>query len=408
MVKPRTKAMCILCKGSRLLCAQEYCPLLKRAEIVNTYRKKKLPKEIYGKSQTIFVGHRGYPFVFVGPMTPIQGEDEAAITAIKDLKAMYGLSLNQIIEIVSLVVRGKRSVNVKDINSKLVERFQEIAMSIKPIYVENVFLKEPKFGLKFSAITQPLGPSGILKKVEIAENPKIPQRVEKIVEDDIAASEAIAALYTSGFDVYYLSNLLASGALGSNKLRKLVPTRWSITAVDDILGKFLLKQIREFQPIDEFLVYENTYLDNHFEILLMPGKWEFEQFEAWAPKTFWTPHEEDFIILQEYEGFRGKKGYAEKEAGGYYASRLAVLEFLYKIRKQAKAIVFREVYEGYVIPVGVWEVRENVRNAFRKKPRIFSSLKEALADIASRLRISIDKYLRKSEILCQPRLYEFS
>jgi hypothetical protein len=59
------------------------------------------------------------------------------------------------------------------------------------------------------------------------------------------------------------------------------------------------------------------------------------------------------------------------------------------------------------MPVGIWEVRENVRHAFMNQPRKFSTLKEALSDINSRLMHPIEEYVEKSEILRQRRLIEF-
>ncbi|MFN3528143.1 MAG: hypothetical protein ACK4YO_03480, partial [Candidatus Altarchaeaceae archaeon] len=77
-------------------------------------------------------------------------------------------------------------------------------------------------------------------------------------------------------------------------------------------------------------------LFNHFEILLIPGNWEFEQFEAWAPDTLWTIGNESYAINLEAEYYKGRNDYAIKEGGGYYASRLAVLEYLKKIKRQAR------------------------------------------------------------------------
>ncbi len=54
-----------------------------------------------------------------------------------------------------------------------------------------------------------------------------------------------------------------------------------------------------------------------------------------------------------------------------------------------------------------WEVRENVRHAFTNKPRKFSTIKDALADIKTRLHIPMDEYLKKSAILRQRRLTDF-
>ena len=112
-------------------------------------------------------------------------------------------------------------------------------------------------------------------------------------------------------------------------------------------------------------------------------------------------------ILQEYEPFRGRTTYAESEGGGYYAARLAVTESLEQMRKQARAVVFREIYEGYVVPLGVWMVRENARNAMCQTPIKFNTMKEAMNYISSKLRLPIDNYVKISKILSQRRIDSF-
>jgi hypothetical protein len=77
------------------------------------------------------------------------------------------------------------------------------------------------------------------------------------------------------------------------------------------------------------------------------------------------------------------------------------------MRRQARVVVFREIHEGYVVPVGVWEVRENVRKAMENPPQKFATLKEALSDASTRLRIPMQEYLRRSEILRQRRLTDY-
>jgi hypothetical protein len=51
------------------------------------------------------------------------------------------------------------------------------------------------------------------------------------------------------------------------------------------------------------------------------------------------------------------------------------------------------------MPVGVWQVRENVRNAMRQKPYTFKSLDEALQFIAGRFQIPIRQWIMRSELL---------
>ncbi|MEM3609052.1 MAG: hypothetical protein QXV87_01730, partial [Candidatus Bathyarchaeia archaeon] len=78
---------------------------------------------------------------------------------------------------------------------------------------------------------------------------------------------------------------------------------------------------------------------------------------------------------------------------------LAVCEQLVKERRQATVIVLREAHPGYIMPVGVWQVRENVRNAVRQKPFIFKTLDEALKFVASRFQIPIQRWIMRSVLL---------
>ena len=103
----------------------------------------------------------------------------------------------------------------------------------------------------------------------------------------------------------------------------------------------------------------------------------------------------------------GRKKYAFSQSGGYYASRLGVVEGLNNMRKQARVVCFREIYEGYTVPMGVWVVRESVRNAMSQKPKKFNTLNEALIDINCRLRVSIREYMKKSMSFRQRKLGEF-
>jgi len=78
---------------------------------------------------------------------------------------------------------------------------------------------------------------------------------------------------------------------------------------------------------------------------------------------------------------------------------LAACELLERERRQATVIVMREAHPGYIMPVGVWQVRENVRNAMRQKPLKFNTLDEALARIASQFQIPLRRWIRNSELL---------
>ncbi len=399
-MRPDSK-VCIICKGSRLLCGKEFCPLIKKTEIYsNLYLKKKVKDYLFGPSPpNIFVGHFGYPNVRIGPMVGI--EDEKYSKNFDDPKSWFGKSFEEIVKYRSSLFRVMKKRNVNEID-KYVEKIQEVIFSISPIDIE-AKISKVNYRIFFDYDLQPMGPSSNLLDLKICGNPKIPKSVDEILEEKMKAEESLKFLYEKNFDVYYLTKIFSSGAMGIEK--RIVPTRWSITAVDDILGKINVEKIRKYEEISNFYVASGEYMDNHFEILFLPGKWEFENFEAWAPGTLWTMGISEPEIIEDYEPYYGKEDYSI-QGGGFYASRLGITEFLARMKKQARVIVFREIYSGYQVPLGVWVVRENVRNALKNLKK-FSSLKEALEEISSRLKNPLHLYLKKSKILTQKRINEY-
>ena len=180
--------------------------------------------------------------------------------------------------------------------------------------------------------------------MHVTDNSKIPKQVDRIVSDELKAVEAAHGLYELGLDVYKVTTILSSGALRLRGAQKMVPTRGSITATDDIIFKKLTPEIKENPTIDSYYVYESSYMDNPFLILLMPSLFEYENFETWFPGSVWNDSfDQRPRIVEEYEGFKGRKQYAADEGGGYYAARLAVAEALHKMRRQAGVVVFREI-----------------------------------------------------------------
>lgn len=363
--------------------------------------KKSFKKEFIGASPSIFIGYTGYPKVSIGPIASLEES-----TSLENPKEWYGQSYSKLIENRSLNMRSKYSENIYNL-SKITELIQQLAIASKPTDVELLFKDKPKYKISFSNITQPEGPIANLKKAKITENISIRRYVDKIISDELKANESAGLLYKKGEDVYKISTILSSGILGTEK-KRLVPTRWSITAVDDLIAKQLLEKVRDFPVINEYLVFSSKYLDNRFIILLMPGKWEYENFETWSPGSTWYPKEgKEPLILEEYEPFSGRTSYADKETGGYYAARLAVVERLFSMKRQARAVVFREIDSGYTVPMGVWVVRETARNAMNTSPKKFNILKEVFDYLRKELKISLESYLKNSKILRQKRLNDF-
>ena len=388
------KNICVLCKGSRMLCGRSRCPILINLNFHSKY--KLLDKtELNGSSPpSVFIGRIGYPNVYIGPMIP----PEVGDTSIIDTpERWFGKSIEEIVDFRVKLVRGMYRTNIKDRN-KMIELTREIALSKKPVDSEMILSKKPRRQIVMSDEVQPFGASAPLRDLSI-DNTYWDRKMEKCYYDtDLKAKEAICFLYKEKVPVSSIQKAFSVGAFGIEKNRKLVPTRWSITAIDDMLSKELMENVRRYPVINEYRVYESEFLDNRFEILMLPQAWSYESMETWYPGTLWNQNPESFVLYSDFESYKGRTTYA-RIGGCYYSARLAVLEALEKERRQATVIVMREAHPGYIMPVGVWHVRENVRNAMRNKPLKFNTLEEALLRIAERFEISIDFWIENSEIL---------
>jgi DNA repair protein NreA len=418
--------LCDSCRRQGRVWCPHNAALEIRARIAPT-----LKRDMFGPTPPhVFVGHNFYPNVYWGPLVSSEASSD-------DPRDMYGMSLEKIIESRAGLVRGMKKDSVKA-SSRMLSEAQSAVMSIKPVDVEARFSHDPVFSLELDDVSHPMGASAPIEKFKVTDNPSVPKKVDSLANDSTLANEAIVELLLSGFDVHYLSKLLTAGVLGKQENKKMVPTKWAITATDDMAAKHMMESVRDNREIECPLVYSNTYLDNHFEILMLPGSWEYEQFEAaltpeiearkrkreqarggGGEKQYasgikfehaaWEKWKTDGTVnfSEEHEPYGGRSDYAERQGGGYYAARFAVVEALYKMRRQARAIVFREIGTGYTVPVGVWEVRENVRHALENAPSKFATREEALAHVASQLAVPLPEYMKKSKVLLQRRLTEF-
>ncbi|MEM2145379.1 MAG: Nre family DNA repair protein [Candidatus Jordarchaeaceae archaeon] len=402
MVRPNfSKELCVICKGSRLLCGKPKCPILLKQYASIPIRRLTFSKELLGSSPpSFFVGHQNYPNILAGPMIPpITGEESVILDGAD--QRWFGKTIDEIVDYRMMLVRTSFRINVKKAyENRLLATGQEIAMAAKPVDAEAILEKEPKIRIEFDSHAQPMGPTAPVKKISLASEPYVPRKVDAVVSDtDLKAGNAVAELYLNGFSVNYINRLLSSGLLGISKGRKLVPTRWAITATDDISSKLLVEKIKDCPQLGEYLVFKESYLDNHFLILMIPGVWSFEQLEAWYPGSAWLALGYEPVIVQDHEFYTGRKSYASKVAGAYYAARLAVAEYLSRVKRQASIIVFREVHPGYILPLGVWVIRETVRNAVRKTPLNFTSLGEAIQYIKNNLQIPWKEWEKASQLL---------
>jgi hypothetical protein len=390
--------LCALCKGSRRLCGKDSCPVLAKYHAQSKVKHLTLSDSITGSSPPgVFIGRYGWPKVAIGPLVPPVFGD----TTIMDLPELWpGKSMDDIVNFRMQLVRGMHQVSVFNVENggRIVDDTRELAMGLTAADMEASFLQRPKARLTFDDEVQPFGPSAPLRKIEIG-NLKVDQRIDKAYSDtDLKAVDAVIGLYSNDIMVSRIQRAFSVGAFGIGKNRRFVPTRWSITAVDDILGKNLLKKTREAPLINDFEVYEVEALDNRWQILMMPCTWRYELIEAWYPRSVWNPFGQGIQIFSDYEFYKTRKTYA-KIGGCYYAARLAVNENLTARNRQAGVVIFREAHPGYIMPVGVWNVREHVRAAVKGQPRKFNTLNEALAHISTKMDIPMARWIHTSGIL---------
>ena len=200
-------------------------------------------------------------------------------------------------------------------------------------------------------------------------------------------------LYRAGVDVYRLQRALSLGALGRLRARRLVPTRWAITAVDDMLAGHLRERLRDKPWIDGVEVYTADYLGNRFTIILHPGPGSFEWIEVWHPRGLWTESSPEPLVWRVTETPRGE---VSEPDGGFSAARTAVLEALEARGRRADVIIVREITPSYYAPVGNWHIRETVRMALAGKPLRYDSLDGALNYALSRLQAGAERVKRSS------------
>jgi len=344
---------------------------------------------------SLFVGRYGYPKVRVGPMIPpLHGDTE-----ILDKTELWaGKSLLEIANYRLSLVRGVTSVNVHQTSGRYLENLQELAMSERPVDSEATFEKRPvadielEKEIRLNTEAAPFGLAAPLKSFK-ATSFSTDQRIESAYYDtDLRAADAMVELYRRGIETSRIQRALSIGMFGLKKSRKLVPTRWSISATDDIISRRLVRENESNKSVDHFEVTKYSHLDNYYSVILIPDDvWSFEMIEAWFTRAAQIATGSDF------EDARGLDHYPTI-AGAYFAARLAVSEHLSRRRRKAAAVVLREIHPEYLMPLGVWQIREGVREALKRPPSKFENFAGALSFACSGLSVSTLEILNSSRL----------
>jgi hypothetical protein len=335
---------------------------------------------------SVFVGSYNYPKVFVGPMVPpIHGNTELLDSPEK----WKGKSLEEIINFRLNLVRGIQKTSVEQTEGRYIENLQEVTMSSKPTDLDLIFRKNVSSNISIDSESAPFGPVGEIKSAKFSGTTSS-MPIEKVFYDkDMKADDAVLKLYNSGIEISKIQKCFSIGMLG--KKRKLVPTKWSITATDDIISKSIVDEILENNLIDTCKNFSYEHLGNIFSIILFPHRWVFEMIEAWYSNGI-------LGFGADNEDARGID-HSPNIAGAYFAAKLGVLEYLSKNKIQAGVLIFREIRPEYAIPVGVWQVREGIREAMKQKPKITNDFNQALEFAAKKTSVSKKEWINNGNMI---------
>ena len=335
---------------------------------------------------SVFVGSYDYPKVFVGPMVPPIHGDTSLLDSPEKWK---GKSLEDIVNFRLNLVRGIQKIPIEQTDGRYIENLQEVAMSSKPIDSDLVFQKATSPNVSLDGESAPCGPIGEIKSAKFSNTSSV-KSIEKIYYDkDLKAQDAVLNLYNSGIEISKIQKCFSIGMLGQK--RKLVPTKWSITATDDIICKSLTEDVLNYGLIDSHRIFSYEHLGNIFTIVLFPHRWVYEMIEAWYSNGV-------IGFGSDYEDARGID-HPPAIAGAYFAAKLGVLEYLNKMKIQAGVVILREIRPEYAIPVGVWQVREGIREAMNQKPIIADDFNHALLLASNKMSISKSEWLSHGNII---------
>jgi hypothetical protein len=362
---------------------------------------------------SVFVGQYGYPKVSIGPMVPpdIHGNTSSILDS---PEKWVGKTLQEILNYRLSLVRGLNSIKIDDLENKFILSLQELTMSSKPAESEVNFHKIPIFHQSSLLSNQnndlnqeftPFGPQAELKFFKLSSSTSTNKKIDNLYSDNtIKATGAVVDLYSNGIEISQINKVLSLGMLGRKNKRHLVPTRWSISATDDIISSYLVKKIELYQPIDKFEVIKYNHFYNYYSIIFIPSDvWSFEMVEAWYDQN----NVNKFFLESDYEDATGLDHYP-RIAGAYFAAKLGVLEYLTSSKKRkCSVLVFREIRPEYLVPLGVWQIREGIRDALRIKQTTttttttsnsFSDFRKALLCACKGMNVPLLNWLRHSEI----------
>ena len=396
--------LCARCKGYKLLCGLPRCPIIARLQSqALSLSRLRGGREVEGDTPpSALVGERGYPSVKVYFMIP-PGERGERAAYYEDPAgwASRGTPLDVILKLRSGLVSAALGVDARKPHENLYQsELGPASLSERPVDSEAVLSRPPTPRLSFNGYTKPIGPTAPAERIEVQGSPKLHPRLESLIWDDVKAETAVKELADAGVDVYKIHRAMSLGFLGRLRSRRLVPTRWAITAVDEALSRYWREKLRDKPWLDRVEVYTAEYLGNIFTIILLPGAGRMEWIEAWHPKGLWTGSTSKPVFWRVEEDALGRK---TEEDGGFSAAKEAVLRRLVLRGRRADVVIIREILPSYYAPVGNWHIRETVAKALESGPIMVNPGKDELGGVVSNIhRLPPDELIGRSRLL-KPR-----
>ncbi len=372
--------LCVRCKGYKRLCGLPRCPILERVRATMEATARITGLEVSGSTPpTAVVGEKGYPSVpvIVGVPPGIKGEGAKIYD---DPQGWWGrLGLPDILRLRGYQVSSIMRVNVGEPFTLYEKEVGVAAISARPVDTEVLLEKPPSPITRLDPFVGATGPAAPAKEVRVVGNASLPRKLEEIIWDNLSAEEAVSELIKGGVDTYSIIRAMSLGFLGRLRRRKLVPTRWAITAVDRAAVKHFLDKLRDMPSVDRVSVHVLEYLMNRFYIILYPGNYHVEWLEIWRPRTGLTERASSSVIIYSRDYGTGRTSTLD---GGFDAARHGLVRALYERGRRASAVIVRLIEPGYVVGVGNWHIRETVYRAARSEGIAFDTLGDALAWVA--------------------------
>ncbi len=338
--------LCPRCRG-RGWCGRDECVYL--AALREVRERLSRHRDLDGYTLTVHVSWRGYPRVRLAP-----GVGERDIP--DEGRALARLPYDELLELRALTFR-KRSER-RHVRETPDLSHEEIEATVSARPVESTLHVERR--LSDPTRTAPfLGPL-VDGRLELDGTPRVPSHLERVHEDELKAERAVIELYERGFDEGYIARALSLGLLGHPADRRLVPTRWSVAAVDSIVSDYLKRTVRELPPGDDYRLLHGELFGNEMWVILRPEPLSYELIEVYEPGAPWSDRER-VTVLRDAEVSRERE--PEETGGAYYAARVGALEACRDLGRQFGITVIRVVRREYSAPLGAWVIREAVRRA---------------------------------------------